>query len=155
MAHSSMRAAGKSHPVLNFVRHFVEMCLVMVVGMLAAGVVFWTIFGSASGLTFEETSLKAPVPLLLLVAIGMTVPMVAWMRLRGHGWRVSGEMAAAMMVPVIPFLFLAWFDILKGTRCSLYCVVTIPAMIIAMLFRRNEYSMDHGHHAHHHEHVPA
>ncbi len=33
------------------------------------------------------------------MALTMTVPMVAWMRYRGHGWRPCLEMAAAMFVP--------------------------------------------------------
>ena len=38
--------------------------------------------------------------------VGMTAPMVAWMQYRGMGRRDSYEMAAAMVLPVIPFLCL-------------------------------------------------
>ena len=53
---------------------------------------------------------------LLVVAAGMTVPMVAWMRYRGHSWHSCAGMAAAMVVPVIPFLCLVWFGVTKSGR---------------------------------------
>lgn len=34
----------------------------------------------------------------------MTVPMVLWMRHRGHSWERGGEMAAAMNLPLLPLL---------------------------------------------------
>lgn len=37
--------------------------------------------------------------MLLGMALTMTVPMVAWMRYRGHGWAASNEMAASMFIP--------------------------------------------------------
>ena len=36
----------------------------------------------------------------------MTVPMIPWMRWRGHGWRSCLEMAAAMLVPAISVIAL-------------------------------------------------
>jgi hypothetical protein len=34
------------------------------------------------------------------MGVSMTLPMVAWMRYRGHGWAPSSEMAASMMIPM-------------------------------------------------------
>ena len=147
-------ATTKSHPVRNFTKHFFEMFLAMVVGMLIGGIVYWAIFGAASGMDFAQTSLKYPVPLLVIIALFMTAPMFFWMRVRGHQMKICWEMAAAMIIPVVPCIFLALFGILKGEQCGIYCIVTIPAMVIAMFLRRNEYSMDHRQHAHH-EQVPV
>jgi hypothetical protein len=71
----------------------------------------------------------------------MTVPMVAWMMYRGMGWKNSYEMAAVMIVPVVPFLCLVWFDVTKSAQCGAYCLVAIAAMLGLMFYRRDEYSM--------------
>jgi len=71
----------------------------------------------------------------------MTVPMVAWMMYRGMGWRNSFEMAAAMVLPVIPFLCFVWFGITESAQCGFYCAVMVIAMLALMRYRRSEYSM--------------
>ena len=35
------------------------------------------------------------------MAFTMTVPMVAWMRYRGHSWQPTLEMAASMVIPTL------------------------------------------------------
>ena len=72
--------------------------------------------------------------------VGMTVPMIAWMIHRGMGKKNSYEMAAVMVLPVIPFLCLVWFGVTKSAQCGAYCGVTILAMLALMLHRRDEYS---------------
>ena len=57
------------------------------------------------------------------------------------GWKNSYEMAAVMILPVIPFLCLVWFDVTKSAQCGAYCLVAIAAMLGLMLYRRDEYSM--------------
>ncbi len=123
--------------ISHFWRHFLEMFAVMVVGMIAAVAIFLTIVQ----VTWDEATVQYPVQSLLVVAAGMTVPMVAWMRLQGHGWRSSAEMAAAMVVPVIPFLCLVWFNVTKSAQCGGYCIATIAAMLGLMFYRRSEYTM--------------
>jgi hypothetical protein len=48
-------------------------------------------------------------------------------------------MAAAMVVPVIPFLCLVWFDVTKSALCGPYCAAAILAMLGVMVYRRGEY----------------
>jgi hypothetical protein len=67
--------------------------------------------------------------------------MVAWMLHRGMGWKNSYEMAAAMVLPVIPFLCLVWFDVTKSAQCGAYCAVTVLTMLALMGSHRSEYSM--------------
>jgi hypothetical protein len=128
------------HPWRHFLRHFLEMSGIMVVGMLVAAVIFMYIINLTIGrTTWEEALIRYPVQSLLVVAIGMSLPMLPWMRFRGHGWRSSYEMAAAMALPVIPFVCLALFDVVKGAQCGLYCASGFVAMLVVMFNRRGEY----------------
>jgi len=122
----------------QFWRHFLQMLAVMVAGMIAAGALFLTIVGVK---TWDEVTTQYPTQALLAMAAGMTLPMVAWMVYRGMGWKNSAEMAAAMIVPVLPFLCLVWFDVTKSAQCGGYCLISIAATLGLMLYRRNEYSM--------------
>jgi hypothetical protein len=127
---------GEKRHQSRFWRHFEEMMAAMVVGMLV-GI---TVFLFAVGMTFDEALVRHPSLILFVMAFSMTVPMVAWMRFRGHGWRSCSEMAAAMVVPVIPFLCLVWFHVTKSALCGAYCASTIPAMLVVMLYRRSDYA---------------
>jgi hypothetical protein len=73
----------------TFLRHYLEMLLAMFIGMgvLAGGL-------AAAGVDIRSVELA-----LLWMAFSMSLPMVAWMRYRGHGWTPSMEMAAAMFLP--------------------------------------------------------
>jgi hypothetical protein len=114
------------------------MLAAMTLGMIAAGAVFITVVGLKS---WEEVTTQYPTQSLLAMAVGMTVPMAAWMLYRGMGWRNSLEMAAVMVAPVIPLLCLVWFDVTKSAQCGAYCVLTVVAMVALMRYRRSVYSM--------------
>jgi hypothetical protein len=66
------------------------------------------------------------------------------MRYRGHSWERGGEMAAAMNVPVVPLLVLYAFDVIpaRGVLGG-QMMLMIPAMLGAMLYRKEEYSAPH------------
>jgi hypothetical protein len=128
---------GKGH-LSPFWRHFLQMLAAMVVGMIAAGAIFLTIVGAK---TWDEVTIQYPTQALLAMAAGMTVPMVAWMMYRGMGWKNSYEMAAVMIVPVMPLLCLVWFDVTNSAQCGPYCLLSIAAMLGLMLYRRDEYSV--------------
>ncbi len=85
--------------------------------------------------------MQLPTATLLVVAVSMTLPMVAWMRHRGHAWRDCSEMAAAMVIPVIPFLCLVWFGVTESAQCGGYCASSVAAMLALMYYRRSEYAM--------------
>jgi hypothetical protein len=53
------------------------------------------------------------------------------------GWKNSSEMAAAMVLPVLPFLCLVWFHVTKGAQCGAYCATTVVAMLVLMRYRRS------------------
>jgi hypothetical protein len=114
----------------HFIQHYVEMVIVMFAGMAVVGL-------ATGGMPDSE------VLALLGMAASMTVPMVAWMRFRGHGWRPCWEMSAAMFVPTLVAIALVPvvdFDLLMGIEH----IAMLAAMLGAMLLRRDEYS-----HAHH------
>jgi hypothetical protein len=71
----------------RFIRHYIEMVVVMVLGMFALG---------APANAVVHTSGR-PAVMLAEMAVTMTLPMVAWMRFRGHTWRPCNEMAASML----------------------------------------------------------
>jgi hypothetical protein len=80
------------------------------------------------------------------------VPMVAWMRYRGHGWAPSNEMAASMLIPTAGVIGLLGAGLVEdiGTLLAVEHVVMLPAMLVAMLLRREQYSHG-GHHSRHAE----
>ncbi|MGZ4458366.1 MAG: hypothetical protein ACXVW2_05225 [Nocardioidaceae bacterium] len=127
---------GEGH-VSQFWRHFLQMLAVMIVGMIAAGALFIARVGLK---TWDEVTTQYPTQSLVVMAAGMTIPMVAWMLYRGMGRKNAYEMAAVMIVPVIPFLCLVWFDVTKSAQCGAYCLSTVAAMLVLMRFRRKVYS---------------
>jgi hypothetical protein len=139
-SHDQLVSPGVYHKrhLSHFWRHFLEMLAAMAVGMLATGAIFVSIVGLKS---WDEVTTQYPTQALFAMAVGMTVPMVAWMLYRGMGRRNSFEMAAAMVLPVIPFLCLVWFNVTESAQCGGYCGSTIVAMLAVMLYRRSEYAM--------------
>jgi hypothetical protein len=70
-----------------------------------------------------------------------------WMRYRGHGWAPIGEMSLAMFVPVAVLIGPFWAGVLSGgALLGGMHVLMLPAMVIAMLVRREEYARDHRRH---------
>jgi hypothetical protein len=136
MTHTHTLLAGKHH-LSPFWRHFVQMLAVMMGGMIVSAAVLLTVVGLK---TWEEVTTQYGTQALIVMAVGMTVPMAAWMLYRGMGWKNTYEMAAVMAIPVIPFLCLVWFDVTRSAQCGAYCAVTIVAMLALMFYRRREYS---------------
>jgi hypothetical protein len=120
----------------HFWRHFAEMFAVMVVGMIAAAAVFLSIVQ----MTWDEATRQRPTASLLVIGVGMSIPMAVWMLYRGMGRRNAVEMAAAMVLPMIPFLGLVWLGVTDSALCGPYCISGIAAMLVLMLHRRSEYA---------------
>jgi predicted anti-sigma-YlaC factor YlaD len=130
--------APRKRRIPAFWRHFLEMLAAMAVGMFITSFIFVSVVGLKS---WDEVTSEYPTQALLAMAAGMTVPMVAWMLFRGMGWKNSYEMAGAMVLPVIPFLCLVWFNVTESAQCGAYCASTIVAMLALMRYRRSAYSM--------------
>jgi len=126
---------GHAAQTFHFVGHLLEMTFAMMVGMVAGAAVFLT----AVGMTVDEGLRRFPELFVLVIAFSMIVPMVAWMRHRGHSWRSCSEMAVWMVVPAIPLICLRLAHVITGPVCGVYCVLSIVVMVLVMLYRRSEY----------------
>ena len=129
----------------HFIRHYAEMVLAMVLGMVVLGVPAELTL-DAAGVGMTELENDAPAVMLGGMAVIMTVPMAAWMAYRGHSRRANAEMAASMLVPglgVIALLAAGVATDVDGLM-MLEHVVMLPSMLGVMLWRRDEYS-SHAH----------
>jgi hypothetical protein len=132
----------------HFVRHYLEMVVAMVLGMVVLGLPAGMAM-DALGMSSSELHDDAPALMLFGMAVTMTVPMVGWMRYRGHGWQPSMEMAASMFLPTFGVIALLWGGLVAdvGMLLVIEHVVMLPSMLAAMLLRRDQYtsaSHDHG-----------
>jgi hypothetical protein len=124
----------------HFIRHYVEMVVAMFLGMAVLGLPAGWVMGAA-GTSWSELHTDAPALMLFGMAVTMTVPMVGWMRYRGHGWQANTEMSAAMFLPTFAIIALLWGGAVEdiGTLLVIEHVAMLLSMLVAMLLRRDEY----------------
>jgi len=123
----------------RFFWHLMEMMAAMEVG----GILFQlSIRLSPATSTFATVFGGGTFLYVFAITFFMTVSMVGWMIVRGHGWRHSTEMALAMIAPValgaIPYLlgneaYLPWL-------AALYCPMMCLGMIALMIYRREHFT---------------
>ena len=120
-------AHGRRADKLRFALHFLEMQVSMSAGM---------VIGGALGIgRVQNTELCAALWLL-----AMTLPMVAWMTLRGMRLRSSSEMSVAMAVPVVLALPFLWTGVIpRETLIGIEHMSMAPGMLALMLIRRSNY----------------
>jgi hypothetical protein len=128
----------------RFIRHYAEMVVAMFAGMAVFGAPAGWALG-AVGSSWSELTDTAPSLMLLLMATTMTVPMVGWMRYRGHGWRANTEMAASMVLPTFAAMALTSVVADTGTILVGEHVVMLLGMLGVMLARPAEYTHHHSH----------
>jgi hypothetical protein len=134
-------------PTATFIRHYIEMVVVMFAGMLVLGLPaeagLQAIGSGTSALTDD-----APAVVFLGMAATMTIPMVAWMRFRGHRWQPTLEMAASMVIPTFIAIALLAADVAGfHALMGLEHVAMLLGMLVAMLLRVEEYAGHEHHHA--------
>jgi hypothetical protein len=125
----------------HFIRHYVEMVIVMFLGMAVLGLpAGWLM--SAFGTSWGDLS---PELMFLSMATTMTIPMVGWMAYRGHGLRANAEMSASMFVPTFAVIGVMWAGALTDTGALMVIehVAMLLCMAGVMLLRPAEY-MHHG-----------
>jgi hypothetical protein len=131
---------GRRIRISPFWAHLLEMFVAMWIGMALGTPALRAALGLPT--SAEQAYELYPWQSVLLMGVSMTVPMVAWMLLRGHGRRNAAEMAAAMLVPGVPFVLLCSVHVLAGRPAAgIYMALSIPAMLGLMWYRRVEYSM--------------
>ncbi len=138
--------SGVARRVGHFVRHVLEMCIVMCVGGGLLGLLF---FGSAALLGYSDLKQTAPELTILLIAVSLSASMMAWMRFRRMEWRPTLEMAGSSVAVGLLMIVASWLDIastsaLIAVECGLACV----AMVAVMLFRVRLYSGETPRHEH-------
>jgi hypothetical protein len=127
-------------PARHFIQHLLEMTAAMFIGMgvLAMPVrLLW----DALGWEFMTENLVART---LVMATNMTIGMALWMRIRRHRWRPIAEMSLAMYLPFV-VMYPFYFAGVAGTTGVMVVghVLMVPAMAVVMLFRLDEYTVDH------------
>jgi hypothetical protein len=125
----------------RFVRHALEMTVAMLVGMVVLGLAFRQLHLALFRTGFDDAWHRHTELAVFAMAFNMTLPMVALMRYRGHSWERGGEMAAAMFVPAVPLLVLLWLGVISAYLVfPLQMVLMLPSMMLAMLYRADEYA---------------
>src|SRR6186997_2588657 len=79
----------------TFVRHLLEMCLAMCIGGIPIIILF---FVGAAKIGYPDLFLQSPELSVLVIGFILSLPMIAWMRFRGHEWRPILEMASTTIV---------------------------------------------------------
>ena len=116
----------------HLVRHYLEMLVAMVVGMVA--------LGPLEALVWPGLDDRVDVHAIVM-ATNMAIGMGAWMRFRGHSWPAVLEMSAAMYVPFAVLLVPYWVGAVSGSFLfTAGHVLMLPAMALAMWWRLDEYA---------------
>ena len=116
----------------HLVRHYLEMVVAMLVGMV--------VLGPVEDLVWPGLTARTDVAVLVM-ATNMAVGMSAWMRFRGHSWPAIAEMSAAMYVPFAVLLVPYWTGAVSGDLLmTAGHVLMLPAMALAMWWRLDEYA---------------
>jgi len=114
----------------------------MVVAMLVGMGVLFPLWALATTGLGGSHVLRGTVADTLAMASTMAVGMTAWMRLRGHGWAPVLEMSAAMyagFAVLYPAYWLGGLDEMDVMMTGHFLMFGF--MLLAMLWRRDEYSL--------------
>ena len=131
----------------HFLWHFVQMCLVMCAG---GAILTFAFFGGAALIGYPDLFAQAPYLATLVLAINLSVAMVAWMRFRRHEWRPTLEMAGTSAALGIILIALGSLGLVPVSDVFEWMTrLACPVMLVPMLFRLKLYTGGMSHHAHH------
>ena len=135
-----------SRQIWNFVRHYLEMCIAMCIGIAVGDVIYFAIAGAAG---YSDPPDQLPVLSLAVVTFSMTAPMVAWMRFRGMDWRLINEMTASMIILAVLLLAAGLAGVVAMSELTrLAHGLMMPFMLVPMLLRADQYTGRSGQMAH-------
>lgn len=136
--HAPPTRAGR---VLHFLRHLGEMMVAMLLGMVLLDPLYRAVMAA---LGYVDQNVRLPELSALAMMIEMTVPMMAWMCIRGHDRARTGEMASAMVIPTLGLIALSLIGVMPaGALAGAVMLPMLPAMVGVMLWRWNVYSGRH------------
>ncbi len=125
----------------QFLRHLLEMTLAMMLGMCILGMAFRGIHLALFGTGFDDAWHDHTELVVFAMTFNMTLPMVAWMRHRGHSWERSAEMGATMFMLAFALLVPFWLGVISShVVLPMEMALMIPTMILVMLYRVDDYS---------------
>jgi hypothetical protein len=125
----------------HFLRHFGEMMAAMILGMCVLGMAFRAIHIALFGAGFATAWRSHTELAVFAMTFNMAFPMVLWMRHRGHSWERNVEMSGAMIVVAVIALVPFWLGFIPGgATLGLDMLLMVPGMLLAMLYRVDEYS---------------
>jgi flagellar biosynthetic protein FliP len=82
-----------------------------------------------------------PIVSAIVMTVEMTVPMIPFMRWHGHSRRHIAEMAGAMASPCLLAAFVYTAGVVSAEAVAgIGHAAMVPAMVVAMLCRRGDYS---------------
>lgn len=121
--------------VARFTWHFVQMYIVMMLGMLPMAIVL-------ALLGVRNLSKTQPELFAVTMTISMVLPMLAWMRFRmGHGWARTTEMSLAMIAPCVVFVPLCLIGLLPDQAAVGASMSLMPLTMLAdMGYRWRDYA---------------
>lgn len=130
-------AAGlRGAPLRRFARHYLEMLIAMVLGMVLLMPLWRPVLGAG---LMDRAGVHLP-----LMAADMTIGMGAWMLVRRHSRAALAEMALAMCLPFAVLMVPLWAGLLSaGAVSAAGHLLMLPAMAVAMLLRVGEYTHAH------------
>jgi flagellar biosynthetic protein FliP len=124
--------------------HYLEMVIAMFIGMG----VLWPVWIGLLNLIGQPGLGDRDDLAAMTMALNMAIGMAAWMRFRRHLWAPILEMSAAMVFPFVALLVPYWTGAVDGeTLLTGGHVLMFVTMLLAMLWRRSEYTADHSAHA--------
>jgi hypothetical protein len=123
----------------RFAFHYLEMVVAMFVGMGVFAPVWHLVFDAFGSDAMDRTDVMA-----MSMATNMVVGMSLWMWFRGHTAAPIAEMAAAMYLPFVVLLVPLWLGVISSAFLMVAGhVLMLGTMLLAMLYRRAEYSCHH------------
>jgi MFS family permease len=140
-------------PVGRFLAELGGMCAVMCIG---GGAVSFAVFEIVSWLGYPELVQQSLYLSIVIVTVCLSVPMAAYMVVRGHGRRHNRVMTGTTIGVGIAVMALVWFGVVPtgelltwrdvfGLVCGPACLLMVTEMLISF----NVYSGR----AHQHSHV--
>jgi len=126
----------------RFAVHYVEMVVAMAAGMVLLHPL-WALATSGADADSPLRSVEADT---LAMATAMSVPMVAWMRSRGHAWAPALEMSGAMYAGFVVLYPARWSGALDDDGLMAYGhLLMLVLMLLAMLPRWRDHAAGHRH----------
>jgi len=110
-------------------------------GAVTLNVLIW---GGATLLGYADLTQRFPELSALVIALTLSMPMAAWMRLRGHDWHHTIEMSGATALVGVLLIGGFWLGVISQHGLIEWQIrLVCPVMVAVMLLRAGFYSQTH------------